>query len=194
MSAATVNCCPCPTTENVEIPGSPGADGAAGINAFTTLADSFTIGGSSTIRVVEASWIAYGQILFISDDILLVNVMAFLSAGNVVTVQLQNYPGDSVSGVISAGAKVTPGGRLPVLGTLPSVITDNSGGTASSVITQYVGITTLSFFVNLVDVGAVATAIVTNYIPGYSYKIIRIRPEPEPEHPSASIRPSTVWR
>src|SRR5512138_2865450 len=69
-------CCrPCPEPLVTNIPGlpgaagTPGADGAPGANAFTITTDAFIMPaelGSVTVSVADSSWMAVGQVLFVS--------------------------------------------------------------------------------------------------------------------------------
>lgn len=146
MSAALDCRCDCPTPVVTEVPGSQGAtgdagaDGADGINAFTTTTSGTTIpavGASTLVDVVNSSWAAEQQIIFISDGI----VFGFFSVNSIpsaviLNVKFLGYIGDSAPGLtISSGAKVSPGGVQPPLSAaLPNAITDNSTGTASDTI------------------------------------------------------------
>jgi len=115
---------------------------------------------------------AVGQIIFITDGTLQINVLVTGISGNLVVFSFQHYPTDSAAGTIAAGASVVVGGRLPLTGTIPGQITDNTGGIASSTLSGQTGIYTLPFFVNLADISAAATTIINTYQIGHAFQIL----------------------
>lgn len=184
MSATNCDCaCPDPTV--TEIPGAAGeagaagADGTDGINAYTTTTSDITLPAAAgpvvlATSVAVASWMAIGQIVFISDG---TNTAHFsvltVPSSTSVTLNWLDYPGDAAgTTVIASGAKISPSGTLPVLAApLPTALTDNSTGTASNTIAAGAGVTTLAFFI---DAATIANGdLLTEYVPGYAFKILK---------------------
>lgn len=173
-------CIPCCSTPQiVDVPGSPGlagADGAAGVNAFTTTISTITIvnpGDTFTgIQVVDASWIAIGQTIFISDGTEWGTFTVTNVVGNLLDLTYLGAPGDT-PGVIAAGALVTPTGTPGALAApLPNAITDNSTGTASDIIAVGAAVHTLS--VHFRAAAITGNVLVFTYVPGYKFKILKI--------------------
>jgi hypothetical protein len=171
--------CGCSVVEAVNIPGQqgdPGADGANGKNAYTTLAAIFPIAGpGGQITVVDTSWMAVGMIVYITDGTLQINALvSSIPDSTHAFLLFQFYPTDSVAGNLPIGAQVITGGRLPLVGSLPGAITDNTGGTISSTLTAQVGVYTLPFFVNLPNISAAATSIINAYVVGHAFKVMAV--------------------
>jgi hypothetical protein len=176
----------------VEIPGSPGTDGSDGtagtngINAFTvTTADILLPAASGPVvlpsTVGVSSWASIGQVIFISDGTNWAHfrVLTIPSAVS-FTLQWLDYPGDSVgTTIIASGATVSPSGVLAVLAVpLPSAV-DYSALTAAGAVDNQavaagVGVTTLTFEFDLATLTTGASEILTNYTPGYAFKILAI--------------------
>lgn len=122
-----IQCCaPCPTVEVTNIPGSegsPGTDGAAGLNAFTITTADFTvpnIGASVTILVADSTWSQIGQNIFIpgAGNFSVTNKVSASS----MTLQYLNYAGNTNFGMsVVAGAGVSPSGTQPAVTLLPAI-------------------------------------------------------------------------
>lgn len=188
MSAANECNCACPTPEIVEVPGMAGADGAAGaagadgINAYTLTTQPITLPGSagpvgSTSFFAITSWMAVGQVIFISDgtDWAHFRVLTIPSATS-ATLEWLDYTDDAAGGsIIGSGSAVSPSGTQPDLAApLPTALTDSSGGTASNTIAAGVGISTIAFHINLAALTTSAADLVTTYVPGYAFKILAV--------------------
>ncbi len=184
------NCdCPCPDPVVTEIPGSagedgaPGADGAAGVNAYTITTTAALILPAAAGPVALAtpvgvsSWASIGQVIFISDGTNWghFRVLTIPSATS-FTLDWLDYPGDAAGTTnIAIGATVSPSGVLAALAVpLPTALTDNSTGTASNTIAAGVGVTTLTFAVDLASLTTLARELVTDYVLGYAFKILSV--------------------
>lgn len=92
--------------------GQPGADGTNGVDAFTTLTASFiqpSSSGNVTVSVVDSTWVAVGQILFIATA----GYYQVASIPDGVSIELTNlgYTGNAApTTVITSTQKVSPGG------------------------------------------------------------------------------------
>lgn len=195
MSQAA-NCnCPCPDPEVVEIPGSPGADGADGaagtngINAFTVTTLDFTLPGSAgpvagAISVGVSSWASIGQVLIITnafDDTQWAHFRVLTIPGSTsFTLDWLDYPGDVAAGTtFTVGSTVSPSGVLAALAVpLPTAVDYSALTTAGAVDNQNVaagvGLTTLTFEFDLATLTTGASEILTNYTPGYAFKIFAV--------------------
>jgi len=130
-----VQCCnPTPLSEITQVPGpegTPGADGAAGVNAFTiTVADFVVpnIGNSITVQVGNSSWATVGQNVFVQGA----GTFSLTSKPGVGSMSLTylNYGGNTNAGVtISAGAGVSPSGTQPGSSLLPAITNYQLAGT-----------------------------------------------------------------
>lgn len=183
------NCdCLCPTPVVSEIPGSPGADGAAGaagtngVNAYTVTTADVTLPAAAgpvvlATTVGVSSWASIGQVIFISDGTNWghFRVLTIPSATS-FTLDWLDYAGDAVgTTVIASGATVSPSGTQPALAApLPNALTDNTTGTASDTLAAGVGVQTLAFSIQLDSMTTSAADLVTNYTPGYAFKILAI--------------------
>jgi hypothetical protein len=183
------NCnCPCPDPEVVEVPGSPGEDGAAGaagtngINAFTVTTAAFNLPAAAgplaaPVTVGVSSWMSIGQVIIVSDgtDWAHIQVNTIPSATSFTGTWL-DYDGDAAGTTeIGNGSTVSPSGvASPLSAALPNALTDNSTGTASDTIAAGVGVTTLMFAVNLASLTTLARELVTDYVPGYAFKILAV--------------------
>jgi hypothetical protein len=184
MSEAICNNCGCPSPEVVAIPGATGAAGADGTNGSnsytlttsTILLPAYGSGVALVTGVADSAWMAINQVLFISDGTISASFQV-VSKPSPTTVQLRylGYPLDSATGnTIAVGAVVTPSGQLPLFGSLPAAITDNSGGTGSNTMAAGVGIYTLAFYVNLIDISTSAATILNTYLIGHRFKILAL--------------------
>lgn len=139
---STVNeCCePCSFTPPTQVPGAPGDDGAPGaagangINAFTFTTAGFvipTVGANVTVSVVDSSWMAVGQNVFVAGPANF-SVASKPNATSVILTFL-GYKGDeAVGSTISAGAQVSPAGvQGPDHTMLPTVSSYVLGGSQS---------------------------------------------------------------
>ncbi len=183
--SAGIDCCQsaCAAVETVSIPGVEGEEGTPGtngINAYTLTTADFVIPAVSanvSITVVENSWMAVGQKIFISDSDTFGTFQVVSKTGTTqVTLTYLDYIENTETGeTVTTGAMVVPSGAEgPSVGALPTVITDNSGGTASNTIAATVGIHTLAFHINLVALTTAAADLMTNYVLGYRFKILSV--------------------
>lgn len=151
--------------------------GVNGINAYTTTGSTITlpaVGANVAVAttVGDSTWMPIGQYLFGGDGS---NGATFqvVSKASATSVQLKflGNPNDAAPGtVLSIGTILAPSGQV-FLGTLPTAITDNSGGTPSSTIAAGAGLQKL-FFRHTFIGGTAAVEPVTNYTVGYAFKII----------------------
>ncbi len=180
--SAVANCdCPCPTVTVTEIPGSPGLDGSEGtpgsdgISSFSFLSAAFdvpAVGNTETIFLLTTAWMGVGQNIFIPGAGYFQTV-SFPGATSAVVTYLA-YPENTHTGeTIASGTLVTPAGVMPVV-TGITALTDSTGGTPSDTLAAGVGITTLSFPIQLAAMTTAAADLVTNYVPGYAFKILAI--------------------
>jgi len=191
MSAAADCSCACPTPTVVAVPGSPGepgapgTDGTNGVNAFTVLSADLLIPVApgpvvAATSVAVSSWMAIDQIIFISDGTNWGHFKVLTIPGSqTVTLEWLNYPGDSAAGstisIVPGPAIVSPAGVLSALAApLPTALTDNSTGTASNTIAAGVGVFTLALAFDLATLTAAASELLTNYVPGYAFKILAV--------------------
>ena len=191
MSAATNCACPCPTPEIVTVPGTPGTNGVGtngtnGVNAFTTTTSSVLLPAAAgpvvlATSVGVASWAGVGQIIFISD--IPANgtkkghfQVLTIPSSTSLTLQWLNYPGDSVgTSTIASGATVSPAGIKAVASGLPTALTNNTTGTPGATLAAGVGISTLIHPLTSLatGLGALAIDLLTNYVPGYAFKLLK---------------------
>lgn len=192
MSAATNCACPCPTPEIVTVPGTPGTNGTAGaagtngVNAFTTTTSTVILPAAAgpvvlATSVAVASWAGIGQIIFISD--IPANgtkkghfQVLTIPSSTSLTLQWLNYPGDSAgTSTISIGATVSPAGIKAVASGLPTALTNNTTGTPGATLAAGVGISTLIHPLTSLatGLGALAIDLLTNYVPGYRFKLLK---------------------
>jgi len=184
MSGLSDCCSPCPETQTVNVPGvagdagAAGADGTNGVNAFTVVAADFIIpavGNTVLVTVGDSTWMVVGQNIFIEEPANF--VVDSIPGPSTVLLEFLGYTGDASPGAtISTGAGVSPGGLEgpSSVGALPTAITDNSTGTASDTVAAGVGVTTLMFHINLVALTTAAADLMTNYTPGYAFKILAV--------------------
>lgn len=126
MSVPAQCCNPCPTVETVNVPGpegDSGADGSAGVNAFTLTTADFTvpnIGDSVTVQVGNSSWMVVGQNVFV-EGAGTFSVASKPGAQSVTLEYLDSQGNTHVGESISAGAQVSPGGTQPEVTLLPAI-------------------------------------------------------------------------
>ncbi len=180
MSQANLNQCCCPSTEVVEIPGSPGTDGAAGTAgapAFSVLVQAtFQTTGFGAVTITGSSniWVAIGEYIFVSDQGTkwgTMKVTALPAGGTQITGIWQNFSGEQTAGSITTGI-ITPSGPPFAVGALPTAFTDNTGGVASNTMATGVGVSTLTFWVDLTTL--TNADILTAYTVGYAFKILSV--------------------
>lgn len=133
MEAIPANCA-CPTPVVTEVPGVQGvagANGANGVNAYTITSANITIpatGSTVVASMANVSWMAIGQIIFISDGTNLSHfqVTALQTSPPQATIKALGYTGDTAAtGVISANASVVPAGVQGTAAFTP-LVTQNS--------------------------------------------------------------------
>lgn len=187
MSSAYSCDCACPGGDTVvQIPGSagqngiPGEDGAAGISAFTVTTAAFVIpaiGANETVSVGVSSAFGIGQVVFVSDGVDFGHFRVDSIPGSTsLDLEFLGYVGDAAPGAnIAIGATVSPSGTQPALAVpLPTVITDNSTGTASNTIAAGAGVGTITIPLTSLatGLGALAIDLLTGYVLGYRFKIL----------------------
>lgn len=165
--------------------GLGGTNGTSGGNSYTVTTAGFTvpaIGANVSvpdgfIHVASTAWMGVGQIVFISDGtdfgsfrvVSITNPTAFVA-------EYLGFAGESAPGVtVDSGASVSPGGtQLALSAPLPTVLTDNSTGTASNTIAAGVGISTLTIPLTSLATGLSTAALdlLTGYVPGYRFKLL----------------------
>lgn len=184
--STVLNNCACPTPVVTDIPGTEGAAGTPGINAYSILTEAleFTAPGQTVfVGVLSKSWMAVGQIVLVSDGINFVTCeVAGFGSGQLVQLTFLDYPGDaSIFTVFAIGSSVSVSGRQGATGndgTSPASIsgvnpfTDNTTGGASDVLSAGVGIKTLAFY--CVQAQITATTIMS-FTPGYAFKVLGIQ-------------------
>lgn len=172
MSAFDCSCAPCEPTTVVEVPGSAGAAGTNGLNAFTVTDGGFVIpakGGNTPVSVDSTDFMSEGMILYIGDA----GFFQVIGDPSVsLVLEYLDIEINTSSGLpVSAGTKVTVSGP-PLYVTPPAAFTDNTGGTATDTLAAGVGIQTLTFHFSA---AAIANGdLLTNYIPGYAFKILKV--------------------
>jgi hypothetical protein len=115
------------------LPGINGVIGQNGVNAFTTLTASFvqpSVGASATFFVVENSWIAIGQSLYIQQAGTYTVSLTASSSVKSVTATLISTDGVASGSTVASGKKVTPTAIATFSGTVPS-LTVITGGTSN---------------------------------------------------------------
>jgi hypothetical protein len=187
---STTNCdCPCPDPTVVEVPGvqgdagADGADGADGTNVWTLTTANFDVANAvDTIDISVADNTAYvvGQTVFIRDPTPGTDHGTFevisLTGTTAMGVRYMGATGDTAAPfTIGSGGKVTATGDPAALAAaLPTALTDNSTGTASDTIAAGAGVTTLAFAIDLTTLGVGASELMTDYTPGYAFKILAV--------------------
>jgi hypothetical protein len=140
VSQANQSHCACPSPAVVEIPGSPGNNGTAGIaggNSFSITQANFVvpaISGTVTVTVDDNRWMQVNQIVFESASGYY--QVASLSGTTVATLTYLNYPANTAAGnTVNTGAQISPAGSQPSL-------TGLAASGANSDITSLTGLTT----------------------------------------------------
>jgi hypothetical protein len=92
----------------------------------------------------------------------------------VIGLRYTGAPGDTVAPfTIGSGGQVTSVGATGALAAaLPTIITDNSTGSATDTIAAGVGVLTVPLYVNLADLAN--ADLITAYTPGYKFKILGV--------------------
>lgn len=188
MSASLQCCSPCDSLEVTNVPGvegdpgTNGTNGTPGVSAFTitTIAiDLPAVAGPVTspavVTFANASWMAVGQVIFISDgtDWAHFRVLTLPVGGISATLEWLDYRDDAAGASnIASGARVTPSSTQPALSAaLPTAITDASTGTASNAIAATTATLTLAI-PHTFEAGVGAGEVITEYILGYAFKIL----------------------
>lgn len=166
-------------------PTGTSSNGTNGTNAFTITTADFTvpaIGANVSIpdgfvHVGDNSWAGVGQTVFISDGTDWGSFQIMSKPDTISFVaKFLGHTGDATPGaVIGAGASVSPGGTEPPLAVaLPTVITDNSTGSASNTIAAGAGVSTVTIPLTSLATGLSTSAIdlLTTYTPGYAFKLL----------------------
>jgi hypothetical protein len=165
------NSCNCAVPEVVNIPGMEGDSGPAGTNgqpAFTATTAAATFPDTATpvvVSVLNSTWMAVGQIVFLSDGTnfasCVVTAVSYVSP-TVVTLTWQNYNGDSGAPVtVGLGASVVPAGRQ-----IATPVTVPNGGTGAATLTGLVlgngagAMTAVNYHFGAPQVATGATAVV----------------------------------
>lgn len=171
MSAFDCSCNPCAPTTIVQVPGSAGAAGTNGLNAFTVTDGGFVIpakGGNTPVSVDSTNFMSEGMILYIGDA----GFFQVIGDPSVsLVLEYLDIEINTSSGLpVSAGTKVTVSGP-PLYVTPPAAFTDNTGGSATDTLAAGVGIQTLAFYIQATNFAA--GDLLTNYTPGYAFKLIK---------------------
>lgn len=182
MSAPS-NCCQsaCAAVEVISVPG---VEGDAGLNgddgqpAFTLTTANFVVpalGANVAVTVVNNTWTAVGQTLFIPGAGTFEVVSK--TGSTAMTLEYLDYVSNTESGeTINTGTSVVASGvQGPAsTGTLPNQITDNSTGTASDTIAAGAGVFTLAFPITLASMTTAAADLLTNYVLGFAFKLLSV--------------------
>lgn len=179
--------CPCPTPAVVLVPGtegeagSPGAAAAAGVDAFTYTdgtAGPFDKGDAGiTITVLNSTAFPIGSVAAIEDVVGGTAPGYFLvtaKATNQLTLTFLDIAANADASSIATDKIVAIAGPQFDVGTLPVAITDNSTGTASDTIAAGAGVFTVAVPIQLAAMTTLAADLVTNYTPGFAFKILGI--------------------
>lgn len=162
--------------------GAPGSDGTDGGNAFTLTTAGFVVPAANAnvsnpdgfVHVASTAWMGVGQNVFISDgtDFGTFQVISITNSAQFVAKYL-SLAGEAAPGVtIGSGATVSPGGSEPTLAVaLPTVITDNSTGSATNTIAAGAGVSQLEIPHTFIG-GTAAVEPVTTLVLGYKFKIL----------------------
>lgn len=175
----------CPTEQIVEVPGAEGdagtngTNGSDGASAFTLLTAALTltvVGDPHTLIVANNSVFAVGQTIFASDDTHFGTFRITSKTGTTsITGTWLGASGDSAPGqIIAIGGMVVPSGTEPAFTGLPTAFTDNTGGAQSDILAAGVGIETIALAIQLSSMTNAAADLMTNYTPGYAFKILAL--------------------
>jgi hypothetical protein len=150
--------------------GGTGATGATGVNSFTTTSASFAqpaAGSTVSVSVANTSWMATGQIVFITSG----GFYSVSSITNTTTVVLNNvgYVGNvGVGQTVTSGSTVSPGGLQGAAGAASPIFLGNYGGTLNDVVggntvTVYTNAAGTQFgLANGLDIATPETAVADN--------------------------------
>lgn len=179
------DCCApvCATPQSVSIPGVPGTqgvpglDGVSGTNSFTFLTAISpalpAAGNAISLSVANNSWMTIGQIIVVAGP---ANFRVVSKTGlTVVTGTFLAYKGDLAAGnTLANGASVSPAGVgfQALVAPTSTAITDSSTGAVSLTIAAGVGVSVLSFFINLADLAN--ADLLTAYPLLYKFKILSV--------------------
>lgn len=127
LPSSTACCQSCETTTSVEVPGPAGADGADGINAFTTVAalSGWTMPaelGTVNLTVGDSSWAIVGQIVYIASagyfEVTAKSDSTHLTVKNLEDAATGAYASNAAPGTVFAGGgAISPGGLQGALTT-----------------------------------------------------------------------------
>lgn len=185
--------CSCSICEPVVtlVPGSPAepctpcADGAPGVNPYTSTSAAITLPAvAGPVAVASSfgntSWMGIGQVIFISDGTNWAHFRVLtIPSSTSATLEWLDYADDAAgTTVIATAASVSPSGTQPALAAaLPNAITFSamSSAVASDTVAAGVGISTLVHPLTSLatGLGVLAIDLLTNYVPGYRFKIIK---------------------
>lgn len=168
MSTIKECCSPCPTVSTTDIPGSAGA------SAFSLTTAAFVIPAvlaNVTVPVTNTSWMVANENVFTGNANF--KISSFNSGASTVTLTNLGFTNDAAVGVtVASGSVIAAGvGNVAEL-TGVNQFTDNSTGASGDTIAAGVGVSIIPFFVNLVDIGN--ADLLTNYTPGYKFKILAV--------------------
>ncbi len=112
-------------------PGAAGENGTDGVNAFTTTSANFDQpAGNVNVEVVDSSWAANGQVVYISTGGYY--EVVGIPDGTHLTLQNLNYSGNAAPfTTITAPQQVSPGGLKGTDGSAPSVTLNDLSPTQS---------------------------------------------------------------
>lgn len=156
--------------------------GIAGINAFTALAfnssNITTPSASYGLSVVNSQWVSIGQNIILSNGTIHANfLVTAIPSTTSITATFLNYAGDS-TGLYAIGSTVSPSGISQVIGALPSILTDTTGGTPSGSNTLLPG---ASESLVVFPIPSLVTGIGTGgitwmpaYTPGFNFEILQL--------------------
>ena len=162
--------CNCAVPEVVNIPGTPGVGtpGTNGQSAYTTLTSPITFANTATpvvASVVNSTWMAVGQIVFLSDGTNFASckvTAVSVASPTAVTLLWQNYNGDGGAPVtVGIGGAVVSAGRQ-----IATPVTVPNGGTGVATLTGILlgngvsAVTALNYHFGTPQVATGATAVV----------------------------------
>lgn len=190
MSAGIQDCCGCETPQIFNTPGTAGAagpsgsNGTNGVSSYTVTTIAIDVPGAAgpvvspaVVTFASTAWMSVGQVIFISDGVDWGHFRVLtLPSATSATLTWLDYQDDAAAGsnIATAATVSASGAQPPLAAALPTALTDNSTGTASSTIAAGVGVATLAFPINLVALTAAAADLMTNYVPGYAFKILAV--------------------
>lgn len=176
-------CCDTPTT--TQVPGPAGADGAAGaagtagVNAYTAVAagvgNTPARGASASIPVASSIWMGVGQIIFVETSGYY-EVTSKADSTHFTGTYLDIVANTESGNAITVGSVVSPGGPpIEFAVALPAAVDYSALTTAGAVsnlaVATGAGIQTIEFPHTFIG-GTAAVEPVTNYTPGYKFRIV----------------------